>query len=638
MITQIKGNQIQDGTVKSEDIDDALEKDFTKVRVTTGDSSPNFLSSKVLAGDNITINVIGVSGSNQYLAISGSAGGSGGITSVSAGTGLTGGGLSGDVNLTIDNSIVATVSGTTFTGAIRAPGITSTAGLTQSGGNVSIAGQSAGSVVIGNQSSTSQLFLYAGSGGVLLDSTTGGIYIGNSANARAVQVGTGAAQQNVWLGSSAANSYTQISAGTNGMVLTGSATSAYSIGGETGTGMITLGRSTASNTINIGSSGNNAANTQTINIGTGTGTTAITIGSQSGTSPLAFRAGTSGITVTGTTRFNQGLSGSLTQLTDGTSYLVAGSGVSITTGSSGAVTISSTGGGGAPTDASYLVLGTNATLTSERLLTAGAGITITDGGAGGALTISADSGSYTTSFTNASLSSGILTVTHNLSSQYVVTAVYDDSNLQIVPDEVTATSTNVATINLKSYGTLTGTWSVIVVKSGGTANANSGLVLVESKVVATSTQTLTFSNLNGNADKVYKLFVRKPNQTNTSSGAPAIRPNGATTGLGSQALYAVSDSASALKTNWSYWYAGSGATVAQGSANHAMEFTIFAQTGMTRWIHGKYSIFHVNSLYYLFDLVGWWTDTTTNLTSLELYGDVLGLYPAGTVANLYKVI
>ena len=39
------------------------------------------------------------------------------------------------------------------------------------------------------------------------------------------------------------------------------------------------------------------------------------------------------------------LSGSLTRLTEGTSYLVAGSGMSITTGSAGAVTISSTGGG-----------------------------------------------------------------------------------------------------------------------------------------------------------------------------------------------------------------------------------------------------------------------------------------------------
>lgn len=49
--------------------------------------------------------------------------------------------------------------------------------------------------------------------------------------------------------------------------------------------------------------------------------------------------------ISGQTRFNQGLSGSLTKLSDGTSYLIAGTNVTITTGSSGAVTISTSGGG-----------------------------------------------------------------------------------------------------------------------------------------------------------------------------------------------------------------------------------------------------------------------------------------------------
>ncbi len=44
-------------------------------------------------------------------------------------------------------------------------------------------------------------------------------------------------------------------------------------------------------------------------------------------------------------------------------------------------------GGGAPTGASYLTLGTDATLTAERVLTAGTAIGLTDGGAGSTLTI-----------------------------------------------------------------------------------------------------------------------------------------------------------------------------------------------------------------------------------------------------------
>ena len=52
------------------------------------------------------------------------------------------------------------------------------------------------------------------------------------------------------------------------------------------------------------------------------------------------------VEITGSLRVTNGISGSLTRLTDGTSYLIAGSNVSIITGSNGAVTISSTGGGG----------------------------------------------------------------------------------------------------------------------------------------------------------------------------------------------------------------------------------------------------------------------------------------------------
>jgi len=48
------------------------------------------------------------------------------------------------------------------------------------------------------------------------------------------------------------------------------------------------------------------------------------------------------------------------------------------------------GGGGAPVDAEYLVLSTDATLTDERVFTAGTGVSTVDGGPGGAYTISVD--------------------------------------------------------------------------------------------------------------------------------------------------------------------------------------------------------------------------------------------------------
>jgi hypothetical protein len=56
-----------------------------------------------------------------------------------------------------------------------------------------------------------------------------------------------------------------------------------------------------------------------------------------------------------------------------------------------AVNTTITGGGGAPTDAEYIVLSADATLTDERVLTPGTGLgALVDGGAGGAVTLNVD--------------------------------------------------------------------------------------------------------------------------------------------------------------------------------------------------------------------------------------------------------
>lgn len=66
------------------------------------------------------------------------------------------------------------------------------------------------------------------------------------------------------------------------------------------------------------------------------------------------------------------------------------------------------------------------------------------------------------SFVNADLSSGILTVTHNLGYKYVVVQVYDNNDNLILPDEITVIDTDSLTIDLTSFGTITGTWNYIV--------------------------------------------------------------------------------------------------------------------------------------------------------------------------------
>lgn len=72
--------------------------------------------------------------------------------------------------------------------------------------------------------------------------------------------------------------------------------------------------------------------------------------------------------------------------------------------------------------------------------------------------------SYTLAFTNASLSSGKLTVTHNLGQKLVLVQVYDNNDKQIQPTEVTLTNTTTLEIDLTDFGTLTGTWSLIIKK------------------------------------------------------------------------------------------------------------------------------------------------------------------------------
>lgn len=64
-----------------------------------------------------------------------------------------------------------------------------------------------------------------------------------------------------------------------------------------------------------------------------------------GSEVIISRTGTP-VTVSGSAKFGAGLSGSLTKLVDGSSYLVAGANTTITTQSNGSVVIASTGGGG----------------------------------------------------------------------------------------------------------------------------------------------------------------------------------------------------------------------------------------------------------------------------------------------------
>lgn len=71
---------------------------------------------------------------------------------------------------------------------------------------------------------------------------------------------------------------------------------------------------------------------------------------------------------------------------------------------------------------------------------------------------------YTLTFDNAGLSTGVLTVTHNLGNAFPSVTVFDNNGKIILPDEVTSSSINALTVSLVSFGTITGDWTVVVKK------------------------------------------------------------------------------------------------------------------------------------------------------------------------------
>jgi hypothetical protein len=63
------------------------------------------------------------------------------------------------------------------------------------------------------------------------------------------------------------------------------------------------------------------------------------------TGPLYLSGAISDFTATGSAKFNAGLTGSLTKLIDGSSYIIAGSNITVASASNGAITITAAGGG-----------------------------------------------------------------------------------------------------------------------------------------------------------------------------------------------------------------------------------------------------------------------------------------------------
>lgn len=98
----------------------------------------------------------------------------------------------------------------------------------------------------------------------------------------------------------------------------------------------------------------------------------------------------------------------------------------------------------------------------------GTAIAVAKGGTGSTTAAAARAalgvpGFYRVAFTNADLTGGVLTMTHGLGQKIVAVQISDNADKVIpVTDDVTLTSTTQCTVDLTSFGTLSGTWNAIV--------------------------------------------------------------------------------------------------------------------------------------------------------------------------------
>ena len=196
-------------------------------------------------------------------------GGGGDITGVTAGTGLTGGGNTGGVTLNIDDTVVATLTGSQFSGNI---GVT-------------------GSVEV-----------RAGLSGSLTQLTNGSSYL-------------------------IAGSNVTITSASNGAITFASTNTTYTAGDG-------LDLSGTTFSTDLKSSGGLKIESTELLI------------DDSIVATLSGSQFTGIVGVTGSVGATTGLSGSLTRLTNGNSYLIAGTNITIASSSNGSITIGSSAGGG----------------------------------------------------------------------------------------------------------------------------------------------------------------------------------------------------------------------------------------------------------------------------------------------------
>jgi len=293
-------------------------------------------TSYLIAGSNVTI----TTGSNEAVTIAST------DTTYTAGDGLdlsgttfstdlkSGGGLKIEsTELAIDDTKVATLTGSTFSGVVKAPALSGS--LTHLSDGTS--------------------YLLAGTNVTITSGTNGSITVAAAGSGDVSATGSPANNQiAIWTDSNTVEGDSDLTFDGNTLTVNKS----LIVNNAGGNNDFRVESANKSNALMVN------ANTDQVLILSGGG--AMSYDEAAGADVAFYVSGTAGskgtsargtsvfggdVCTSGTlypsTMLSNRISGSLTHLTDGSSYLIAGSNVTITTGSSGAVTIASSGGGAA---------------------------------------------------------------------------------------------------------------------------------------------------------------------------------------------------------------------------------------------------------------------------------------------------
>lgn len=159
------------------------------------------------------------------------------------------------------------------------------------------------------------------------------------------------------------------------------------------------------------------------------------------------------------------------------------------------------------------------------------------------------------------------------------------------------------------------------------------LDLVENKDFAVAGTSYTFNNLDGDTDEVYLLVYRIIKNV-VAFAQTSLRPNGITTNQQSYDSWFGSFSGTGNTTTL---LIQSNGTAAVGGVE-AGHMWIHAKTGVSRSISGLRNLWDAGGPTNLTSLIaGRWTDTTTNITSLEVVCDQANGIGAGSYLRLYKL-